>query len=147
MTGSSPYYRHHFIKATNTSNCQYYVNQTAYTLGTMDTNRHVLDVCYSTAGTIIYDNNTITSAAGTLNNDGLNYFLFARNRGGTAETNNMCNMKVYSCYLKASGTYYTLIPCQRKSDDELGMYCIETAQFLTNSGSGSFTAGPMVDEY
>ena len=35
-----------------------------------------------------------------------------------------------------------LIPCRRLSDNELGMYDLVHREFLTNIGTGSFTAGP-----
>ena len=34
-----------------------------------------------------------------------------------------------------------LIPCRRKSDNELGMYDLVTGDFLTNAGDGDFVAG------
>ena len=38
-----------------------------------------------------------------------------------------------------------LIPCQRISDDELGMYDLVNNVFYTNSGTGEFTAGSVVN--
>ena len=35
-----------------------------------------------------------------------------------------------------------MIPCRRLSDNELGMYDLVRREFLTNIGTGSFTAGP-----
>lgn len=37
-----------------------------------------------------------------------------------------------------------LVPCRRNSDSALGMYDTVTGNFLTNQGTGSFTAGPDV---
>ena len=37
------------------------------------------------------------------------------------------------------------IPCRRKSDNVLGLYDLVTQTLFTNSGDGSFTAGPDVD--
>jgi hypothetical protein len=39
-----------------------------------------------------------------------------------------------------------LIPCRRKSDDVLGMYDLVNDEFLTNAGTGTFTAGSDVEE-
>lgn len=38
-------------------------------------------------------------------------------------------------------------PCQRKSDGVLGVYDTVGQKFYVNSGAGTFTAGPVVDEY
>ena len=37
-----------------------------------------------------------------------------------------------------------LIPCKKKSTDEIGMYDVVTGDFLTNSGTGELVAGPKV---
>ena len=37
-----------------------------------------------------------------------------------------------------------LIPCQKKSTNEIGMYDAVTGDFLTNSGTGELVAGPKV---
>lgn len=52
-------------------------------------------------------------------------------------------------YNTQSGTsyYHRVFPCQRKSDGVIGVYDTITGRFYTNSGTGTFTAGPVVDEY
>lgn len=37
-----------------------------------------------------------------------------------------------------------LIPCYRKADNVVGLYDTISNNFLTNSGSGTFVAGPNV---
>lgn len=52
-------------------------------------------------------------------------------------------------YNTQSGTsyYHRVFPCQRKSDGVIGVYDTIAGRFYTNSGTGTFTAGPVVDEY
>lgn len=45
---------------------------------------------------------------------------------------------------KADGTEVNLIPCYRKSDNEIGMYDTVTKTFYVNSGTGEFIVGPDV---
>ena len=42
---------------------------------------------------------------------------------------------------KADGTKVNLIPCYRKSDNEIGMYDTVTKTFFTNQGTGTFLKG------
>lgn len=146
LGGSSPdWIRHHLL--WNSSSAQYGVGDTLYPNVTKDTNRHVIDIGYTTFGTIKYDNNIITTGATTMSSSNkLNYYLFARNSKGTADS--FCKMKLYSCELKYGNTLVKLIPCQRKSDNVCGLYNMATRAFIAMKGTNITTtaAGPIVSE-
>ena len=57
--------------------------------------------------------------------------------------------KFYELSMWNTGQPYLhrLYPAQRKSDNALGVFDTVTGRFYTNSGTGVFTAGPVVDEY
>ena len=70
-------------------------------------------------------------------------FLFAWHTEGNQP--NRSKTKIFSFTVTRSGSKYCeLIPAKRDSDRVLGMYDIVRNKFLTNSGSGSFVAGPSV---
>lgn len=50
----------------------------------------------------------------------------------------------FKYYDKNNTLVCSLIPCYRKSDNVVGMYDVVRGIFLTNAGTGSFTAGPRV---
>ena len=65
--------------------------------------------------------------------------ICARNKDTVS---NFTNQKVFSVRIKKSGTLVcNLIPARRNSDNVLGMYDTVTGNFLTNAGTGTFTAG------
>ncbi|MBQ6735912.1 MAG: hypothetical protein IJQ90_00280 [Alphaproteobacteria bacterium] len=74
-------------------------------------------------------------------------YLFAgHSAGGAARW--FFNGKVY--YLKiTNGATIThdFVPARRDSDDKIGMYDMVSGTFFTNSGSGEFIAGPVVNLY
>ncbi len=71
----------------------------------------------------------------------LSAFLFAGNDNGTP-SENISDMMLYSFKLFESGEKsLDLVPCYRKSDDEIGLYDIVRRVFLTNAGTGTFTKG------
>jgi hypothetical protein len=50
---------------------------------------------------------------------------------------------IYEFYTKSQGNETLhLIPCFRKSDDEVGMYDLVSGKFYTNAGTGEFIVGP-----
>ena len=63
-------------------------------------------------------------------------YLFAANRGGTAGSFDYAKMYRFSIKGKMN-----LIPARRNSDNVLGMYDTVSGNFLTNQGTGTFTAG------
>ena len=59
---------------------------------------------------------------------------------------NSMSMRVYNVKMYNSGNLdLNLIPAKRNSDGVLGMYDSISGQFFTNSGTGTFTAGPVVE--
>lgn len=67
-----------------------------------------------------------------------NMYIFACNNSGTVAR--QCSAKLYDMKIKIDGeTVRDLVPCYRKTDDEAGLYDLAQGEFLTNSGTGSFT--------
>jgi len=56
------------------------------------------------------------------------------------------SQKVYGCWMKDENDMllFNLIPCERQSDQAIGMYDLVTNTFFENLGTGVFTAGPQV---
>lgn len=70
-----------------------------------------------------------------------NAFVFARNQGGSMQEGTGANLKVYGYRHYKNGVLSArLIPCKRKSDNVLGMYDLVGNTFLTNAGTGDFSA-------
>lgn len=54
-------------------------------------------------------------------------------------------LRMYNAQLSINGSLVgNYIPCRRNSDNAIGMYDTVTSRFLTNSGTGTFIAGPAV---
>lgn len=70
-----------------------------------------------------------------------NLYLFCANRGGVAGSFDYVKIRKFSIVGKRN-----LIPCRRNSDSVLGMYDTVSGNFLTNQGTGTFTAGADVPE-
>ena len=59
---------------------------------------------------------------------------------------NKATCRVSSMWYKRDGNYLILlIPCVRISDSVAGMYDTVSRAFLTNTGTGTFVAGPYTD--
>jgi len=55
------------------------------------------------------------------------------------------SMKLYSLTMYTDGNKVReFVPCYRKSDNKIGLYDLVSKTFFTNSGSGTFVAGPVV---
>ena len=77
--------------------------------------------------------------------DTLTLTLFARNSDGII--GRFAKMKLYSSVIKNNETVVSnLIPCYRKSDNEIGMYDTVSQTFYTNQGTGTFLKGEDVDK-
>ena len=64
-------------------------------------------------------------------------YLFACNNRDTGSVNLQASCRIYSCKIYDNGVLVRdFIPCQRKSDDEYGMYDLVTKVFCTNQGEG-----------
>jgi len=73
-----------------------------------------------------------------------NIVLFNINHGGVVPNwyMNYGYNKIHSFIISENGTLVrNLIPCRHNSDNVLGMYDTVTDTFLTNAGTGNFTAG------
>lgn len=114
---------------------------TEINLQSADTNRHIWVLDQVNKKFAIDINEQSYNA--TLSNTGCNFYIFARCQNGAIQR--QAAMKMYSFNIYISGTLsYELIPAQRKSDDVVGMYDLTHNIFYTNSGTGSFTAGPVI---
>ena len=93
-----------------------------------------------------YNNNVVTYSDSVMNESGpsyypLRFFLDYRpNQSSIQNSIKIGDTKIY----KNDSLVMSLIPCYRKSDDEIGMYDLVSGIFYTNQGSGSFIAGPDV---
>ena len=59
--------------------------------------------------------------------------------------NSVAKGKIKTFIQKRNGEeIVNLVPCYRKSDNEIGMYDLVTKTFFTNQGTGSFMKGPDV---
>ena len=83
-----------------------------------------------------------SGAYGTADDSHSTIWLFGRN------SNNPSYRRYATVRLSLTAIFHDdslerqLIPCRRLSDNELGMYDLVRREFLTNIGTGSFTAGP-----
>ena len=69
-------------------------------------------------------------------------WLFGRN-SNTPSLRQYAKVRISTTVIMQEGNLERqLIPCRRLSDNELGMYDLVHREFLTNIGTGSFTAGP-----
>ncbi|MCQ2582256.1 MAG: hypothetical protein MJ170_04800, partial [Alphaproteobacteria bacterium] len=74
---------------------------------------------------------------------GLNYYLFADNKSGNAIYK--YQGRLFSAKIWIGDMVRNFIPAKRNSDGVIGMYDTVTKTFFTNSGTGSFIAGPEVE--
>ena len=90
----------------------------------------------------------ITAALPTLTTQTAPFLLFAgniRNKNPSLVTGVWC--RIYSFEMtRGQETVLDLLPARRIADGVLGMYDTVGGQFFTNSGSGTFTAGPVVKD-
>lgn len=126
------------------------LNQTN-TASTANTQKHTfVNSCFYTGtdlyynsfvdGNVLFTNSRAVTQVETYTNNTLSAYLFARNNNGTA--GNFLACKIFSYEIVQDGIkVLSLIPCKRNSDNVLGMYDTITGNFLTNSGTGTFTAG------
>ena len=107
-----------------------------HNLGAYDTNRHIFSM--SKDGFLIDD--ILKSSAGN-NVINANLYAFATNNN-VASDKYYANAKIYNITIKENGiNTMMLIPCYRKSDNEVGMYDIINDTFYTNQGTGAFQKG------
>ena len=79
----------------------------------------------------------------TVSNFTLNYpaYIFAVNTGGSTST--FAPIRVYSVQMyKNNDMVRNFIPCIQNSNGEIGLYDLVQNKFYSNSGTGTFIAGP-----
>ncbi len=83
----------------------------------------------------------------TLTTQSVPVAIFGYNSASSGAVTSKREYKLYSarCSRKHE-VVREYIPCYRKSDGEIGLYEKFTGQFLTNAGTGAFTAGSDVQE-
>ena len=82
-----------------------------------------------------------TYSSSKINNTTLKLF-----KRGDLSTGHSTKIKMYSFKMTISNTRtLNLIPCYRKSDDEIGMYDTVSKQFFTNQGTDTFLKGDDVN--
>lgn len=91
------------------------------------------------------NNNSITDSSLTsLNDCEYSFAICARKITASTYDKPFLGGNIY--YVKL-GSSRNMVPVQRKSDNVVGLYDKVNGVFYTNNGTGSFTAGPLVDEY
>ena len=83
----------------------------------------------------------------TLNafSDTSTFILFGTSIAGTVTTNNSKDSKISRATFTLDGDItMDLIPVRRKADNVLGMLDLVSGNFLTNDGTGTFTAGNVI---
>lgn len=99
------------------------------------------EIYISDGDTKINGTTVSTTAYGTSFYSG-NAYLFTINNNGAPGSSSFSINRIYYFQMFKNGVLtQNLIPCKRNSDNVLGMYDTVTGTFLTNSGTGTFTAG------
>lgn len=94
-------------------------------------------------------NSVTDTATGTTSAD-IAYKFYIGNFANLSNTPYTTGLKgrIYSAQLFTNGNLsHNYIPARRLSDNVLGMYDTVTGTFLTNAGTGTFTAGEVVDDW
>ena len=108
------------------------------------TGKHYYDLTYSSSGiSFIYDNDGQVHETGTYKiNNNKRIYLFGISAPGY---DRHISAKLYYLKLYNNGSLVrNFIPARRNSNNRVGLYDTVTKTFFTNSGTGSFTAGPVV---
>lgn len=93
---------------------------------------------------LFINDNLIKEVAVQSFNTNTNAYLFAINNAGTLQ--NYASMNLYSCEIYDNNVLVrNFIPC-KNPDGVVGLYDSVNSQFYQNSGSGSFTAGPEIEQ-
>ena len=100
---------------------------------------------YANKGTVTCLNVSYNYSTSNCSSNTAHLYLFGQ---GTSEKTTLLKGRIYEAWYKSQGAYiFNLIPCYRKSDSTPGMYDIISKTFYTNSGTGEFTYGPIVQEH
>ena len=131
-----------FWEATDADRFKFSSASNGYILGN-PANRNIVEFYMSSSeASLTIGNNTITHAHGSVNNK--TYLLFALNGSTTySALAKLYSLKVYN---NSDVLVQDLVPVQTVVNGQtvVGMYDTVTGNFLTNSGTGDFVAGPTV---
>lgn len=73
------------------------------------------------------------------------YFFCASNGSGTSHSY-IRDMTLYGARISQDGEIVReYVPCRRKEDGVIGLYELNTGEFLTNAGTGDFVAGADIE--
>ncbi len=86
----------------------------------------------------------LTNNATIPDTDNRPFYIFQRWRPSIESTNNKVQVYEFSIY-ENDILVRNMIPVKRNSDGVLGMYDLVNDRFYTNAGTGTFTAGPVVE--
>ena len=93
---------------------------------------------------LVIDGTTVSSTAVKSFTSTYNMYLFANNNIGVVQLPSSLNL--YSCAIYDDNTLVrNFVPC-KNSDGIVGLYDSVNSQFYQNAGTGSFTAGPEVEQ-
>lgn len=91
---------------------------------------------------ILQSNNQIHKYTASSGSPNLSLIIFGLSNGGSIDSRKFIGRMYEFTILEGSSLVRNFVPAKRKSDNVIGMYDTVNRQFYTNSGSGSFTAGP-----
>lgn len=114
---------------------------------TADTAKHTFKNNYLNDGLFVLDDTEKTAPEATFtNNYGMAIFRTTYN-SATNYYNTPCKAKIYRIKIsQGAEVVHDIFPCTRDSDSKPGMYDTLTDTFMTNAGTGEFTAGAEVTE-
>ena len=103
-------------------------------------NRNLMQVTYTALLKIYLNNTLVDDLWGNVRFDDSELRIFGRS------TNAIPNTRIYYYRVLFDGELVlNAVPARRNSDNVIGLYDTVTKQFLTNAGTGSFVAGPVVE--
>lgn len=110
----------------------------------------IFDFNYNSEHSILVNDTTVKPTNITNDEYILPIFLFGINNGGSIDTGQQRSFSVkkfiiYNDYNDIE-SIMSLVPCYRKSDNEIGMYDTVSQTFYTNQGTGTFLKGNDVDK-
>lgn len=108
----------------------------------LDTNWHEVSCNIENDKKVYFDGNLIITGGNTAYTSTAQASIFRRYNqntySGKSATAKMSILQIYENAVMV----HNFIPCRRDSDDEIGMYDLVSDTFFTNSGTGTFIAGP-----
>lgn len=111
---------------------------------TADTNKHNIRFNIP-LGQFLIDNNSYSIASSTRTKSTQNNFLIMyATPSDSGEKIGKMKLYAFKMYDK-NELVRDMIPVKRKSDNAIGMYDKVTKKFYANAGTGTFTAGPVID--